>query len=293
MNSPVETLDINTWRNAVDLAAQERATGALETGKVLFFPRLEFVLEAGEREFLSPRWADGKAKNISFDPVTGTLRHSTAQGRRAADLAQTLARFAHGAQALVLSLCPGYGAHLEPGLTSLRPVEVAGRASSPRKDDARLHVDAFASRPNQGRRILRVFANVDPGGQPRVWEVGEPFETVARRYAARISRQLPGSAWLLAGLGITRGRRTPYDHVMLNLHDLSKLDEDYQRTSARTRIEFPAGSAWMCYTDQVMHAALSGQHALEQTFYLPVAAMQGERLAPLRVLERLFDRPLT
>jgi len=173
-----------------------------------------------------------------------------------------------------------------------RTLGLAWRASSPRKDDTRLHVDAFPSRPNHGERILRVFANVNPDGKPRVWELGEPFEAVAERFGPRVPPQWPGSAWLLARLGITRGVRTPYDHVMLNLHDLAKLDEAYQRASPKTRFEFPAGSAWMCFTDRVMHAALSGQHAFEQTFYLPVAAMRDERLAPLRILERQFDRAL-
>jgi hypothetical protein len=41
-----------------------------------------------------------------------------------------------------------------------------------------------------------------------------------------------------------------------------------------------------------MHAALAGQFLLEQTFYLPVAAMQDERMAPLRILEQLYQRQL-
>jgi hypothetical protein len=79
---------------------------------------------------------------------------------------------------------------------------------------------------------------------------------------------------------------------MLNLHDKAKLDDDYQRASSRTRFEFPAQSTWMAFTDRVMHAALSGQFLLEQTFYLPVAAMQDERYAPLRILEEIYRRQL-
>jgi hypothetical protein len=41
-----------------------------------------------------------------------------------------------------------------------------------------------------------------------------------------------------------------------------------------------------------MHAALAGQFLLEQTFYLPVAAMQDENCAPLRILEQLYQREL-
>jgi hypothetical protein len=292
MMDPIEIIEINQWHPGAGAHADGRATQALESGKVLFFPRLGFALEPQERAFLSPQWSDGQAKNISFDPVAASLRHAAAQGQDGTRLAAMLARFVRCARALVTGLCPGYGPHLRSGLTSFRPVEVEGRASSPRKDDTRLHVDAFASRPSRGERILRVFANVNPDGKPRVWEIGEPFEAVADRFGPRVPPQWPGSAWLLARLGITRGVRAPYDHVMLNLHDLAKLDEAYQRASPKARIAFPAGSAWMCYTDRVMHAALSGQHAFEQTFYLPVTAMRDERLAPLRILERQFDRAL-
>ncbi len=41
-----------------------------------------------------------------------------------------------------------------------------------------------------------------------------------------------------------------------------------------------------------MHAALSGQHAFEQTYLLPVGAMLDEAGSPLRVLERLTGRTL-
>ena len=71
---------------------------------------------------------------------------------------------------------------LHQAKTSLRPVEVSGRRQSWRKDDTRLHVDSFPSQPSCGKRILRVFSNVNPDGRPRVWKVGEPFEAVARKF---------------------------------------------------------------------------------------------------------------
>ena len=37
----------------------------VESGHVLAFPHLPFVLEETERRFLDPRWADPKAKNVS------------------------------------------------------------------------------------------------------------------------------------------------------------------------------------------------------------------------------------
>lgn len=286
------TLDVEQWQRQLDAAATTNATRELEAGNVLFLPHLKFALTKAEQRFLSPAWSDGKAKNVSYDPLAAQIRHTSAEGVNREQLAAMMARFAQQARELVSSLCPGYAQHLRWGLTSFRPIETRGRASSRRKDDTRLHVDAFASRPNQGLRILRVFCNVNPRGEPRVWELGEPFNAVAQRFRDRVAPQWPGSAWLLEQLRITKGRRSAYDHIMLNLHDNSKLDDAYQRSTPKTRVEFPAQSTWIVFTDRVMHAALAGQFLLEQTLYLPVAAMQDERCAPLRILEQIYQRRL-
>lgn len=55
-------------------------------------------------------------------------------------------------------------------------------STSWRKDDSRLHVDAFPSRPNYGERIIRIFTNINPHGEARSWRVGEDFTQLASRY---------------------------------------------------------------------------------------------------------------
>jgi hypothetical protein len=80
--------------------------------------------------------------------------------------------------------------------------------------------------------------------------------------------------------------------MMLQLHDLMKADNAYQQDAPQTKFDFPAGSTWMAFTDQVSHAAMAGQYQLEQTFLLPVAAMRAPEQSPLRVLERLLARAL-
>ena len=47
------------------------------------------------------------------------------------------------------------------------------------------------------------------------------------------------------------------------------------RPRRSTEVAFPAGSSWLVFTDQVLHAALGGEFALEQTFHLDVAADGG------------------
>ena len=55
---------------------------------------------------------------------------------------------------------------------------------------------------------------------------------------------------------------------------------------------FPPGTSWLVYTDQVLHAALGGEFALEQTFHLDVDQMVQPERAPIKVLERLSGRSL-
>jgi hypothetical protein len=264
----------------------------VESGDVLVLPRLGFEFAAGEARFLTPAISDGKSKNVSFDPATRALGGCRLSDEARNDFAAMMARFAHGARTLVERLFPHYRDALTTRLASFRPFPVEDRPSSARKDDRRLHVDAFASRPNQGRRILRVFTNVDPAGTARVWNVGEPFEDFARRFLPQAGRYSSSIAALLARLRVTKSLRTEYDHVMLALHDRAKLDLGYQSTAPHTRCEFPPGTTWICYSDQVLHAALGGQFMLEQTFFLPVAAMLHPERAPLAVLERLCGRAL-
>ena len=63
----IVALDVASWRPALSPDAQDVAIRTLEGGGVLILPQLAFPLAADERRFLSPRWSDGRAKNISFD----------------------------------------------------------------------------------------------------------------------------------------------------------------------------------------------------------------------------------
>lgn len=289
----LETFDTRQWNEHFSESNQQRAITRLESGHILSFPQLPFILAAEEKAFLSPECADPKAKNIGYHPETNHLwgvTHLTDEQRL--QLKNMLQRFAQQALTLVQQSLPRYTKHLIIGRTSYRPVEVVGRQSSYRKDDKRLHVDAFPSSPNQGKRILRVFSNINPHGQARVWRVGEPFEAVAKRFLPTIRKPFPGSAALLNFLNITKTYRTHYDHIMLHMHDNMKADVHYQETAPQQTICFPPNTSWIVQTDHVSHAAMQGQYLLEQTFYLPVESMQNPALSPLRVLETMMQHPL-
>jgi hypothetical protein len=288
--TPVVELDIASWRPAVDAAQTERLARELEAGGVLVLPHLAFDLEPAERRFLDVRWSDARAKNISLDG--SSIRGARGDPADLAALARMIERFASSASALVAALFPRYAPHLKRARTSFRPHGAAARTVSWRKDDTRLHVDAFPSRPNRGERILRVFCNVNPSGEDRLWRVGEAFEAMARRLLPRVRPMLPGEPVVLAALRATKGRRSAYDHLMLGLHDAAKADASYQRDSPQRDVRFAPGTTWICYSDQVMHAAAAGQFMLEQTTHLPLAALYEPERAPLAVLERITGRAL-
>jgi len=256
---------------------------------VLFFPHLVFRLSETEKLFLDARVSDGRAKNISLDHTTGRMQASSLTGEKAKELAAMMERFGSQAARLVHELLPYRD--VERARTSFRPVQVKGRHYSKISDDRLLHIDAFPSRPMQGRRILRFFANVAPD-TPRRWNVGQPFEDFARTFLPRVRPHLPGKSWLYDRLGVTHGKRSLYDELMLSLHDAGKLDEAFQRESPHQGIEFPPGCCWLVFTDQVLHAALGGEFALEQTFHLDIAEMAEPDRAPVKVLERLSGKPL-
>ncbi len=288
----LEPLDIASWQGPFSPEIVAKAADALETGKLLYAPQLPFELSEAEERFLSPDCLDGESKNISFRPESGELKGARFRGAERGELLGMLRRYFDRACNLVKALCPGYSASLRPGFTSFRPAEIAGRSTSWRHDDTRLHVDAFPSRPMQGVRILRVFTNVNPR-MPRVWRVGESFEQAAARFLPAIKPPRPAAASLLYWLRIVKGRRTAYDHFMLGIHDHMKADRSYQSQVSQVKLEIPPGTTWACYTDSVSHAAMSGQFAFEQTFYLPVSAMKNPERSPLSVLERLVGRALT
>ena len=291
-SSILELLSPTKWDPFINAIEAADATQALEKGRILLFKFLGFSLIPQEQRFLSPECADPRSKNISYDSGTDKIRGTTVQGRDREDLTAMMRRFASQALSFTSLLLPNYAGHLEMGRTSYRPVEILGRPTSATKNDTRLHVDAFASSPVQRRRILRLFTNINPRGEPRVWQVGEPFEQFAPRLLPDIGLRQPIAPWLLEQLHITKSHRTPYDHVMLNLHDRVKRDSGYQRSAPREQVNFPSGSSWIVFTDRVLHAALCGQYLLEQTFYVPVQAMADERVSPLRILEYHYGMPL-
>lgn len=288
----IQEFDIANWDELFSNEQQQEAVTALESGKVLYFPKLPFEFTDLERQFLSPDFVCPKNKNISYELSSNTLKGTRDSHDNDIALSEMMRRYAEMTHHLVNHLLPAYSKELQQARTSYRPVQVEGRPSSYRKDDTRLHVDAFPSTPMSDKRIIRVFSNVNHLQQPRIWRIGESFDKVAARFLPDIRKPLPLEAQFLSLIKATRGKRTPYDHYMTHIHNAMKADMDYQKNVEQIEFRFPPGSTWMVYTDQVSHAAMNGQYLLEQSFYLPVHAMVSPQTAPLKVLEKALGSPL-
>jgi hypothetical protein len=143
------------WDQRPSLAHSESFTGSLESGDVLFLPQLRIEIGTHETSVFTPSIL-GSSKNASFDPRTGRLGGTTASGTEPETLGALIAR-----------------------------------VSSWRKDDTRLHVDSFPASPSGGRRILRVFSNVNPGGRARRWRVASRSPITRSP-----DRRFPISGWL-------------------------------------------------------------------------------------------------
>jgi hypothetical protein len=271
--------------------ANDAWIAALEAGKVLYFPSLAFMPSPEELSLFSAEIRDRQARNISLD-MSGRLKGANGDEDTLAALAAMIGRFRTQAASLITSLFPHYKNTLRMGPTSFRPSTVETRKQSWRADDRRLHVDAFPSRPNRGERLLRVFTNVNPDGEPRVWRIGEPFEEMAKRFLPRVKPYVHWQAKLLHTFHVTKSPRSEYDHLMLQLHDAMKSDPDYQKHAPQVTFPFPAGSTWVCFSDQISHAVISGQYLLEQTLQLPVAGQYNPDASPLAILTRLTGRKL-
>ncbi|WP_086956414.1 Kdo hydroxylase family protein [Xenorhabdus innexi] len=292
-NEVIETLPLHSWSEVVPHSVQQSALVSLEQGKVLYLPELSFPLTQEEQTLLREDAVKAGRKNISYRPdghtITGVALQADEQ--RVSALMQ---RYYQYCQQLIEHILPAYTSVLHTPVNSLRvhPVTAWKAGNSWRKDDSRLHVDAFPSRPIQGQRILRIFTNINPSGEPRVWRVGETFPQIADQFLPATRSYSRLNSWLQHKLGITKSLRTHYDHLMLGLHDAMKANQQYQQQGAQLEVQFPAGSTWICYSDQTPHAAMSGQFMLEQTYLLPVSDMVSPENSPLKVLESKLGKKL-
>jgi hypothetical protein len=284
-------------------AASDLHCRALECGDILYFPRIPFEFPLADQKFLlgQKQTAGTLHKNVSYRPaqdrVTGIDQRDGTERTRVHAVMKAFSQHAVG---FLAAFFPSYAKSWKIDFASYRPLEEQGRAVSQRSRNDLIHVDNFPSRPSNGDRLLRVFANINPE-RPRVWVTSDPFEALARRYAREVGLpQRPGiidrlrgaAIDTLARAGLPVVNRPPYDRFMLRFHHFLKENAEFQRLCRKDRWEFPPGSSWMVFTDTTSHSCISGQYALEQTVIVRHESLICPEKAPISVLGELAGFPL-
>jgi hypothetical protein len=255
----------------------------LERGEVVYYPTAPFPLPTGaDHAFLLETQLSGLAhKNVSFDPETGKVGGCVPRApEQAKRLRELFAAFSRTTTSWLARTLPRYVPGWRLDRISFRPEEEATRRLRQTARNDLLHVDAFPGRPSQGRRILRVFANVNPT-EPRIWVTSDPFAKLLDRYgeaAGLPGRNGPGLMEQLREgvLGLFRpgqGRRSAYDAFMLRFHDHLKMSEVFQERGPKRLWTFPPGSAWLAMTDTCSHSVLRGRYALEHSYFIAPQAL--------------------
>src|SRR5262249_40442441 len=274
----------------------------LERGEVEYYPVCPFPLPEGEdRAFLlEQRLASLAHKNISYDPHTGKAagfrRQSAAQAER---LRQLLTTFAQYATDWLARQVPRYASGWRLARVSFRPEEEATRKLRQKARNDLIHVDAFPSRPTNGHRILRVFANINPT-EPRIWATSEPFARLLERFGKEAGLPEKHSlGWthqlreqLVRVFHPGRPRRSMDDAFMLRFHDYLKANDAFQERGPKRFWSFMPGSAWVVFTDTASHAALRGRFALEHSYFVAPETLALPAESPPCLLERACGMPV-
>jgi len=257
---------------------------ALEKGAILQFLRCPVELPSAEdqeflREGLGPFL---RRKNVSWYPRAGKLTGLQAPASVAARAGRVLREHSLRVRQFLVSAMPEFTRGWEPGTCSFRPLEEKRRGLSSHASNELVHVDAGAYGATHGDRILRFFVNLNPSSE-RVWISKGTFADLLGRHGAEagiasgdLQASLPERAY--RGLLRAAGRAfpmlrviesSPYDRRMRRFHNWMKDTPAFQEGPSE-RLSFPPFSAWMVLTDGVSHACIAGQHALVDTFLVPL-----------------------
>jgi len=273
---------------------------ALERGRIVRFARPPIELPSPEdlqflREGLAPFL---ERKNVSYyleaNRLTG-LRGPSGVRERVEGI---LRRHSSRVRGFLERAMPDFTRGWQPGTSSFRPLEEQGRNLSPHASNELVHVDAGAYGATRGDRILRFFVNVNPKRE-RVWLTRGTFAELYRRHAKEAGVDAVEVAPSLAERALSgflrAGRRalpmlrvietSPYDRAMRRFHNWMKDAPAFRRSEEGLReISFAPFQAWMVLSDGVSHACIRGQHALVDTFLVPLANCRLPAETPYRIL---------
>jgi hypothetical protein len=279
---------VTTWPSSPPIANPRD----LEAGDLAVFTPCPFPLpSADDLEFLRAQDAKGFGhKDVSYDPTTGRVVGLGGNGETATRVKAILTEASRLAVEWLRAALPTYD--LTPDRVTLRTQEEATRSLRVTARNDLLHIDQFSTRPSYGRRILRLSVNIHPD-EPWVWATADRFPELLQRFAGLL--RVPDRSdteWrsetptVIRLLRRGRAGRSEYDFWMLRLHHILKEDIRFQVRASRRLWTFPAGSAWLLFSDGVAHAQLRGRYLLDHTFFVPTDCLVAPELAPLTLLEQ-------
>ncbi len=276
----------------------------LEKGQIVHFVECPVVLP-DQADLVFLRDELGKhllRKNISYYPDADRLVGVKAGPEMVARALGILKTYSNRVQRFLEQVMPKFFRGARLGTSSFRPLQERGRNLAPHASNELVHVDAGAYGATHGDRILRFFTNIHPS-EDRVWMTKGNFADLYRRHAeaagiastARLKIEERFwdrfySGFIRAASGWVPMARmidsSPYDRVMRTFHNYMKDTPAFQQDRAGDlEIAFRPFSSWMVLTDAVSHACISGQHALADTFLVPLANCRLREYAPYEILK--------
>ena len=268
------------------------STAALERGNVLFLPDLPF-----DRRRREPRYL------FAGDPVVEQEHQlRSGVGPRGRHHARRRTARAPGPADVPVQRPARTPGRQPVSRISARDLSGRARASGRRKSpDGRRRGarttpgstwTAFPASPVQGRRILRVFSNVNPTARPVAGASAAISTRVAARFARRCPCRCPGSGALLQLLRVTKTRRTAVRRADAAA---ARSDEGGRGVPERIAAE-PGRFAGRINVDGVHRSGepRGDERAVSARADVPAAGRRdGEpERSPLRILERLKGRAL-
>lgn len=289
-------MELSNTAAAADSADALLLAQRLEQGEVVCFPECPFeaASPAEQRFLLGQRLAGRTHKNICFNPRSGKVSGAASQpAGQSRELQDILDRFSQNACAWVAENLPGYAPGLQPDRVHFQPEEEATRSIRQTARNDLLHVDAFPTRPTQGRRILRLFVNMSLS-ETRVWATAQTFGVLLEKFGREVG--LPGTSslsWkeylcdqIIGIFSPGQARRTAYDAFMVRFHNFLKQKDVFQERCRKRLWKFPPGSAWLVFTDGLAHAALRGRFSLDHSFFIAPENLVSPEVAPANYIEK-------
>lgn len=271
----------------------------LENSEIVCFPICPFALPAGaDLQFLLDQRVGGSARHIVYEPASAEIHHAACSERtdlaRLADLMEEFRRQATGWLGGILG---SYAPAWQLGTATLRPEEEATRRLRFSQREDLLHIDPFPDGASRGRRLLRLFVNLNPT-EPRVWATSDGLVRLLERFGDELGTPFQEhSSWAwqvrqgVLGLLDARQRgRSAADEFLVRLEGFLKANDHFQERGPKRFWHFAPGSAWLAMTDGLSHAVLRGRHALEMSLFIDPVTLALPELAPTRIVEQYGTR---